>query len=64
MQNKYLNGRNRSLNIVSVIAGVLLWLLVIVAVLRMAFALIYFKVYVVGSSMSGTLIGEIGRAHV
>lgn len=57
MQNKYLNGRNRSLNIVSVIAGVLLWLLVIVAVLRMAFALIYFKVYVVGLSMSGTLIG-------
>ena len=32
-------------------------MLVIVAVLRMAFALIYFKVYVVGSSMSGTLIG-------
>ena len=61
MRNKYINRKNRNFNVLSVIAGILLWLLVIVAVFRMAFALIYFRVYIVGSSMSGTLIGATSK---
>ena len=56
MQNKTSLINNRR-GIASTLITALLWILIVLAVIHIAFALTYVKVYVVGSSMSGTLTG-------
>lgn len=57
MQDKRINYKNKKPFTVDRVLTVLIWFLLIVAVLRLAFGVAYFKVYVVGSSMNCTLSG-------
>ncbi|MCM1438039.1 MAG: signal peptidase I [Roseburia sp.] len=57
MQNYPLNYKNRGSNAFDVFVCVIICALMVLAVFRIAFGLTYVKVYVVGSSMDGTLIG-------
>ena len=57
MQNKTFNSKNRGIGVLDTLLSILLCVIVVVAVLRVAFGIAYFRVYVVGSSMSSTLVG-------
>lgn len=57
MQQYSLNYKNRGLTTGKVFAGAVLFLLLVLALLRIVFGFIYVKVYVVGNSMGGTLTG-------
>ena len=49
--------KNATKSALSVFFSVLFWAVIVLAVLRISFDLLYFKVYVIGSSMSSTLTG-------
>ncbi|MDE7162941.1 MAG: signal peptidase I [Clostridia bacterium] len=57
MQDKSYNLKNRSIGVLDTLLSILLCVILVVAVLRVAFGIAYFRVYVVGSSMSSTLVG-------
>ncbi len=57
MQNKSFNVKNRSFSVLDTLLSILLCVILVAAVLRVAFGIAYFRVYVVGSSMSSTLVG-------
>lgn len=57
MQNKSFNVKNRCVGVFDTLLSILLCVILVAAVLRVAFGIAYFKVYVVGPSMSSTLVG-------
>ena len=57
MQDKSYSLKNRSIGVLDTLLSILLCAILVVAVLRVAFGIAYFRVYVVGSSMSSTLVG-------
>lgn len=61
MQKYSLNYKNRGAGVFETFVCVILGLLAFLAVIRVAFGFTYIKVYVVGSSMEGTLAGADGK---
>ena len=56
MQNKIINSEKKN-SVLSTVITVLIWLIIILAAVRIFVGVTYVKVYVVGSSMSSTLTG-------
>lgn len=57
MQKKSLNYKTKSKTFFEVLVTVLLFIVLAVSVMRVALSLFYIRVYVIGSSMSGTIEG-------
>lgn len=57
MQNQSYNLKNKSSGFLDTLLSIFLCVVLVAVVLRVAFGIAYFKVYVVGASMSSTLVG-------
>ena len=61
MQNKSFNSKNSNNGFLDTLLSIFLCVILVAAVLRVAFGIAYVKVYVVGSSMSSTLVGASNK---
>ncbi|MDE7086721.1 MAG: signal peptidase I, partial [Clostridia bacterium] len=59
--NNSFNFKNKGITVLDTIVTVLMCIVLVLAVSRVVFSLMYFKVYVIGASMSGTIEGAAGE---